>query len=87
MTVHIDKTHFAMAREIFKQYPELFSLNFSCEIDSDSFDGKLRGDQITIYPWSAYACFVNDWTQTRYEICLDDKLRELNITEYITEVV
>lgn len=78
LSVEFDISFINKAKNLFELDPELFGLKYRAEINSDSFEGKLRADLIQIFNvgdlQSIYACFCNDWTGTSYELDITEKV-------------
>ena len=79
LTIKFDKACLTEATVIFKQCKLVVSLRFKANIDCESFEGKLRGDSIQINRYAVYARFINDWTNTVYEIDIMPKLVENDV--------
>lgn len=57
------------AKYLLKKYSNLFAIECTAYVYSDSFEGKIVGDTLHIYQsGSMYVQFLNEWSGTLYEI-------------------
>lgn len=79
LTIQFNRGYIAQAREIFKHYPDLSNISFNACISSESFEGKLKGDEILFYRggYAISAVFNNDWTGTQYHVDITAKVEQL----------
>ncbi|QIQ22157.1 hypothetical protein [Zophobihabitans entericus] len=77
LTISFLLEHYLQSKIIFQQFPELSNVSYDADMVSEQFQGKIRGEQILFRnDGKIYATFVNDYSGTEYELCINEQVDE-----------